>query len=159
MSNVPADVTESQLDVWRSEYASLGEVEYSFEVYAATEWLAAALEGAEDVEDVFQGAGQIMFGRDDPWSVATKVLEDYRRGKKYYFGSTLAEELLAGKHNDRFGLGADGASPEGVRRMMQALGVSSLDDLLKQFNCSSKEELKAKLAAELSEIETGMKPR
>lgn len=165
----PATVTQEQLTRWGSRLnRGVDDIndfvpvpkEIIEEVGYAGSWLGEQLAllpeiSEEESQMTRQAAGQIMVGR-DPWDVAAKILEDAQKGLLYRSGSGLAQALVQGELDNRFGPGAD-FTPGGIQKLLEVHGASSLSDLIAKLmtthNCSSIEELQAKVNEKVKETD------
>lgn len=164
----PDFITEDQLKRW-DKLLTLPDFDKPVfrEVGYAGCWLQEQLTAAIEIADneldlAVNGAGQIMVGR-DPWRVAALFLEDALNGKVYKPGAALADALLRGELDERFGKGADLVSKDGFQNVLRSHGVSSLKELVTQMmeehGCKTVEELKTKLKTLTAEAEAEFESR
>lgn len=162
----PTDVTDTDIQKWTEEFKQVESPYKRFnsearrEVYFAGCWLAQRIQESLELTELelnaqAEACGQISLGR-DPWLVAKIVLEEVLTGVIYHPGRELAEALLRGELDSRFGPGVTGRTWEGIERLLQAAGVSSVAELL---GYDSIEEAREALRKKLEDIDAKRDPK
>jgi hypothetical protein len=160
----PTEITEEQIAKWDADLSPPDSKNDPFsdndtrkEVGYAGSWLDEQLRamGLNERQAYLASTamGQVCVGRSDPWAVAQKVLELAKEGKLLQPGPQLANALLHGQLDDVFGPGGSLNKPGDIEKFMEILGVSSIEELVKKYNCNSVQEMREKLRAEIAAME------